>query len=48
MRKLIIALLAAVISLSPAFAEKPVHIFILSGQSNMAGMKPETDFLPEA
>lgn len=27
---------------------KPVHIFILSGQSNMAGMKPEIGFLPEA
>ncbi len=29
-------------------AEKPVHLFILSGQSNMAGMKPEAGFLPEA
>ena len=28
--------------------EKPVHLFILSGQSNMAGMKPETGFMPEA
>ena len=28
--------------------EKPVHIFILSGQSNMAHMDPETGFLPEA
>lgn len=28
-------------------AEK-VHLFILSGQSNMAGMKPELGFLPEA
>jgi hypothetical protein len=48
MKKLIVTLLAAVISLSTAFAEKPVHLFILSGQSNMVGMKPETDFLPEA
>ncbi len=29
-------------------ADKPVHIFILSGQSNMAGMKPEAGFVPEA
>jgi len=29
-------------------AEKPVHIFILSGQSNMARMKPQVGFEPEA
>ena len=29
-------------------AEKPVHVFILSGQSNMAGMNPATGFAPEA
>lgn len=29
-------------------AEKPVHIFILSGQSNMAGMDPKLGFEPEA
>ncbi len=28
--------------------EKPVHIFILSGQSNMAGMNPKLGFEPEA
>ena len=28
--------------------EKPVYLFILSGQSNMAGMKPEAGFMPEA
>ena len=28
--------------------EKPVHLFVLSGQSNMAGMDPETGFMPEA
>lgn len=28
-------------------ADKPAHLFILSGQSNMAGMKPETGFVPE-
>ena len=27
---------------------KPAHLFILSGQSNMAGMKPELGFVPEA
>ena len=32
----------------PAAAAKPVHLFILSGQSNMAGMKPEAGFVPEA
>jgi len=41
----LILLLAA----STGFAEdKPVHLFILSGQSNMQGMDPETGFLPEA
>ena len=29
-------------------ADKPVHLFILSGQSNMAGMNPKTGFEPEA
>ena len=29
-------------------ADKPVHLFILSGQSNMQGMDPETGFMPEA
>ena len=29
-------------------ADKPVHIFILSGQSNMAGMNPKLGFEPEA
>jgi len=27
---------------------KPVHLFILSGQSNMAGLKHTTSFVPEA
>lgn len=30
-----------------ARAEKPVHVFILSGQSNMAGMDPKLGFVPE-
>jgi len=33
---------------STAWAGKPVHLFIFSGQSNMAAMNPETDFMPEA
>ena len=28
--------------------EKPTHLFILSGQSNMQGLKPQNSFLPEA
>jgi hypothetical protein len=28
-------------------ADKPVHLFILSGQSNMAGMNPKLGFEPE-
>ena len=28
--------------------EKPVHLFVLSGQSNMVGVDPETGFMPEA
>ena len=28
--------------------DHPVHLFILSGQSNMAGMNPETGFMTEA
>jgi hypothetical protein len=45
-----IALLAqTALSASTSFAEdKPVHVFIFSGQSNMAGMDPETGFAPEA
>ena len=27
---------------------KPVHLFVLSGQSNMQGMDPETGFMTEA
>ena len=33
---------------SAAHADKPVHIFILSGQSNMAGMNPKIGFESEA
>lgn len=31
-----------------AAADKPAHLFILSGQSNMAGMDPKLGFVPEA
>ena len=31
-----------------AETDQPVHLFILSGQSNMAGMDPETGFVPKA
>jgi hypothetical protein len=30
-----------------AEAEKPAHLFVLSGQSNMAGMDPEAGFMTE-
>lgn len=42
-----VVLINALIGASSA-AEKPVHIFILSGQSNMAGMNPKAGFEPEA
>ena len=31
-----------------AAEDKPLHFFILSGQSNMAGMNPQLGFVPEA
>lgn len=46
-RSLATVLLIASASLVHA-ADKPVHIFVLSGQSNMAGMNPKTGFEPEA
>ena len=47
MKKAIALLL--LLSASTSFAEdKPIHVFIFSGQSNMAGMDPKTGFLPEA
>lgn len=43
------ALLFALCStLSALAADKPAHLFILSGQSNMAGMDPKLGFEPEA
>jgi hypothetical protein len=42
------ALSMAFQALSPVFAaDKPIHLFILSGQSNMAGMNPALGFEPE-
>ena len=34
--------------IAEAKTDHPVHLFILSGQSNMQGMDPETGFMPEA
>lgn len=46
---LLAALVVAVLGATPVrAADKPIHLFILSGQSNMAGMKPEAGFVPEA
>ena len=45
----IITLLTLLLTASlVAAADKPVHLFILSGQSNMQGMDPETGFMPGA
>ena len=42
----VFAISLVVVSIASA-ADKPVHIFILSGQSNMAGMDPKLGFEPE-
>lgn len=42
---------AMIILVGTGFAhatDKPVHIFVLSGQSNMAGMDPKAGLVPEA
>ena len=44
----LLTLLIAASATVGAAADKPVHLFILSGQSNMQGMDPETGFMPEA
>ena len=47
----IITLLTIVLTalvFAKAETDQPVHLFILSGQSNMQGMDPETGFMPEA
>ena len=43
-----IALLTILLTALAGTADKPVHLFILSGQSNMAGMDPEGGFMSEA
>jgi len=50
MRRLCVPLASLVLALTCLCqaADKPVHIFILSGQSNMAGMDPKLGFVPEA
>jgi hypothetical protein len=40
---LIVLMLASV----SAYSQAPKHLFILSGQSNMVGLKPEESFLPD-
>lgn len=44
----VLALAVATVASESVAAEKPVHIFVLSGQSNMAGMNPTLGFEPEA
>jgi uncharacterized protein YecT (DUF1311 family) len=46
--RLLCLVLVATLTCAASGADKPVHVFILSGQSNMAGMKPEAGFVPEA
>jgi Carbohydrate esterase, sialic acid-specific acetylesterase len=47
MKNLFIATLIALTSVSSLKAEeKGKHLFVLSGQSNMAGLKPEVSFTP--
>ena len=47
MKYLYIVMLSALVSISPANAEeKDKHLFILSGQSNMAGLDPNISFTP--
>ena len=47
MKRLLLSAVVLCAVASLARAEKPVHIFILSGQSNMAGMNPKLGFEPE-
>ena len=44
----LLTLLLTASDVANAEADQPVHLFILSGQSNMAGMDPETGFMTEA
>lgn len=44
----IVLLALAASAIARAEADQAIHLFILSGQSNMQGMDPETGFMPEA
>lgn len=46
-RLFLTALLLSLTAAEIAAADKPAHLFILSGQSNMAGMNPKSGFEPE-
>ena len=46
--KLLIALAVVAVAHEVRAADKLVHLFVLSGQSNMAGMNPKAGFEPEA
>jgi hypothetical protein len=48
MKPFLLSLALSAFLIVKAEAEKPVHLFVLSGQSNMQGMDPETGFMPEA
>ena len=48
MKPLLLLFAVTALFTSESKAEKPVHLFVLSGQSNMQGMDPETGFMPEA
>lgn len=48
MLRSLVAVLIVVFASAAYAADKPVHIFVLSGQSNMAGMNPKLGFVPEA
>lgn len=46
-RDFVLSLLCVVVGLAPASAaEKKVRLFVLSGQSNMAGLDPRVSFTP--
>jgi len=44
----LILLLLTTSAIAVTLADTPVHLFVLSGQSNMAGMDPERGFMTEA
>ena len=48
MKPFLLSLALSAFLIVKAETEKPVHLFVLSGQSNMQGMDPETGFMPEA